>query len=122
VKRLVGFGKHNFVRTVRALHETRKAIVKSTVIKRSVVVARRKTSISLEEEFWEGLKDIAQADQMSVSALLLLVRRCHQGSLSSAVRVFVVDYYRARVSAASADRSKSSETARAATNHEAQAL
>jgi predicted DNA-binding ribbon-helix-helix protein len=122
VKRLVGFSKHNFVRTVRALHETRKAIVKSTVIKRSVVVARRKTSISLEEEFWEGLKDIAQADHMTVSALLLAVRNCHQGSLSSAARVFVVDYYRVKASAASADSAKSFETTRALTNHQAQAL
>jgi predicted DNA-binding ribbon-helix-helix protein len=96
--------------------------VKSTVIKRSVVVARRKTSISLEEEFWEGLKDIAQTDHMTVSALLLTVRNCHQGSLSSAVRVFVVDYYRAKASAVSPDRSKSFEVTRALTSHEAQTL
>jgi predicted DNA-binding ribbon-helix-helix protein len=96
--------------------------VKSTVIKRSVNVARRKTSISLEEEFWEGLKDIARADRVTLSALLVTIRRCHQGSLSSAVRVFIVDYYRVKTSAASAARSKPFEIIPAIANHEAQAL
>jgi len=63
--------------------------MKSTVIKRSVVIAQHKTSISLEEEFWQGLKEIARARNMSLSPLILAIRQCHEGNLSSAVRVFV---------------------------------
>ena len=96
--------------------------MKSTVIKRSVVVDRRKTSISLKEEFWDGLKDIALADRTAVSALLLKIRRCQQGNLSSAVRVFVVGHYRVKASAASADRSEPFELIPSLSNHEAHAL
>ena len=35
--------------------------MKSTVVKRSIVNAGHKTSVSLEDAFWEGLKDIAKA-------------------------------------------------------------
>ena len=96
--------------------------MKSTVIKRSVVIARHKTSISLEEEFWKGLKDIARAHQIALSALVLSIRRCRQGNLSSAVRVFVFEHYHARVPAASTDRSGSFAVIPALPNHEAQAV
>jgi len=69
--------------------------MKSTVIKRSIVIAQHKTSISLEEEFWIGLKDIARARQMALSPLVLAIRQRHQGNLSSAIRVFVFDLSRA---------------------------
>ena len=81
--------------------------MKRTIIKRSVVLGKHKTSISLEEEFWKGLKDIAQAQHMALSALVLAIRRCRQGNLSSAVRVFVFDHYCAQAPATSADRSRS---------------
>jgi predicted DNA-binding ribbon-helix-helix protein len=69
--------------------------VESAVKKRSVVVDRRKTSTSLENEFWEALRDIAQSRQMPLSALLATIKAEHrQNSLSSAIRVFVLNYYR----------------------------
>jgi predicted DNA-binding ribbon-helix-helix protein len=34
--------------------------MKSPVVKRSIIVAGHKTSVSLEDAFWEGLKDIAK--------------------------------------------------------------
>jgi predicted DNA-binding ribbon-helix-helix protein len=69
--------------------------VESAVKKRSVVVDRRKTSTSLENEFWEALRDIAQSRQMPLSALLATIKVEHQqNSLSSAIRVFVLNYYR----------------------------
>ena len=95
--------------------------MKSTVIKRSITIARRKTSISLEEEFWKGLKEIARAHQVAASALIPAIRRHHQGNLSSAIRVFVVDYYRAQVPTISADRSGPFAMIPALANHEAQA-
>jgi predicted DNA-binding ribbon-helix-helix protein len=65
------------------------------VKKRSVVVGGHKTSISLENEFWECLRDIAQSQQMSLSALLAAIKaEQRENSLSSAIRVFVLNHYR----------------------------
>jgi predicted DNA-binding ribbon-helix-helix protein len=69
--------------------------VQSVVKKRSVVVGGRKTSTSLENEFWEALRDIAQSLKMPLSALLATIKAEYQkNSLSSAIRVFVLNYYR----------------------------
>jgi predicted DNA-binding ribbon-helix-helix protein len=69
--------------------------VESAVKKRSVVVGRRKTSISLEDEFWEALRDIAQSRQMPLSTLLATMKAEHQeNGLSSTVRVFILNHYR----------------------------
>ncbi len=61
----------------------------STVTKRSVVIAGRKTSISLEDEFWNGLKAIAQRDHRTLSAVVGEIDQKRRGNLSSAIRVFV---------------------------------
>jgi predicted DNA-binding ribbon-helix-helix protein len=61
----------------------------STVTKRSVVIAGRKTSISLEEEFWNGLKSIARHHQRTLSAVVGEIDQSRRGNLSSAIRVFV---------------------------------
>jgi len=63
----------------------------STVVKRSVVVGGRKTSVSLEDAFWSGLKELATAQKTTVSALIKDVERQKQGNLSSALRLFVLD-------------------------------
>ena len=70
--------------------------MKSPVVKRSIVIAGHKTSVSLEDAFWKGLKDIATERQITLSDLVATIdtdRR--QGNLSSAIRLFVLDYYRA---------------------------
>jgi predicted DNA-binding ribbon-helix-helix protein len=69
----------------------------STVMKRSVVIAGHRTSISLEEAFWNGLKDIARWRRQTVSDLLgsINAERQHD-NLSSAVRLFVLNQYQAR--------------------------
>jgi predicted DNA-binding ribbon-helix-helix protein len=75
--------------------------MKSPVIKRSVIVAGHKTSVSLENEFWQGLKDIARARRASLSNLVDdLDSRRSQGNLSSAIRLFVLDHYRTQTPAA----------------------
>jgi predicted DNA-binding ribbon-helix-helix protein len=69
--------------------------VKSPVVKRSIVIAGHKTSVSLEDAFWIALKDIATARSMTLSELVASIdadRR--QGNLSSAIRLFVLDHYR----------------------------
>lgn len=92
--------------------------MKSMIIKRSIVIARRKTSISLEEGFWKGLKDIAQEHRVALSVLLFGIRRCHPGNFSSAIRVFVLDYYRERVPVTSMEHSRSFSMTAALAEHE----
>jgi predicted DNA-binding ribbon-helix-helix protein len=69
--------------------------MKSPVIKRSVVVAGHKTSVSLEDEFWKGLKEIAEDRDITLSDLVSTIDtdRRH-GNLSSAIRLFVLDHFR----------------------------
>ena len=44
--------------------------MKSTVVKRSIILAGHKTSVSLEDAFWEGLKDIAKTKRKTLSELV----------------------------------------------------
>ena len=74
--------------------------MKSLVVKRSIVIAGHKTSVSLEDAFWSGLKEIAAARNMTLSDLVASIdggRR--QGNLSSAIRLFVLEYYRSQTGA-----------------------
>jgi predicted DNA-binding ribbon-helix-helix protein len=71
-------------------------VAKRSTIKRSVVVASHKTSISLEDEFWKGLKEIAAERDESVSHLIAVIDtdRQNAANLSSAIRLFVLGFYR----------------------------
>ena len=74
--------------------------MKSPVVKRSIVIAGHKTSVSLEDAFWKGLKDIAIARQITLSDLVASIDTERQhGNLSSAIRLFVLDHYRAQSNA-----------------------
>ena len=67
----------------------------STVVKRSIVIAGHRTSISLEDSFWKALKDIAKTRGETLSDIVAAIDdRRHGGNLSSAIRVFVLDHYR----------------------------
>lgn len=69
--------------------------MKSPVVKRSIVIAGHKTSVSLEDAFWGGLKEIATARGITLSELVADIDGSRQhGNLSSAIRLFVLDYYR----------------------------
>ena len=69
--------------------------MKSPVVKRSIVIAGHKTSVSLEDAFWKGLKEIADQRNVTLSDLVANIdsQRRH-GNLSSAIRLFVLDHYR----------------------------
>jgi predicted DNA-binding ribbon-helix-helix protein len=69
--------------------------MKSPVVKRSIVIAGHKTSVSLEDAFWRGLKEIANGRELTLSDLVASIDtdRRH-GNLSSAIRLFVLDHYR----------------------------
>jgi predicted DNA-binding ribbon-helix-helix protein len=68
--------------------------MKSAVVKRSIVIGSHKTSVSLEDAFWQGLKAIAESRRVALSDLVggIDTERQH-GNLSSAIRLFVLDYY-----------------------------
>ena len=73
--------------------------MKSPVVKRSVVVAGHKTSVSLEDAFWESLKEIAVQRQKSLSELIAAINSERQhDNLSSAIRLFVLEFYRTQPS------------------------
>jgi predicted DNA-binding ribbon-helix-helix protein len=86
--------------------------MKSPVVKRSIVIAGHKTSVSLEDAFWKGLKEIANGRNMTLSELVATIdtERLH-GNLSSAIRLFVLDHYRGQTDADRAEtRSRSDVT------------
>jgi predicted DNA-binding ribbon-helix-helix protein len=69
-------------------------------VKRSVFLAGRKTSVSLEDAFWEALKEIARARSMRVYSLIEEISAQRQSkNLSSALRLFVLAFYRGKTSA-----------------------
>jgi predicted DNA-binding ribbon-helix-helix protein len=70
-------------------------MMKSLILKRSVVLAGHKTSVSLEDAFWRSLKEIAAHQHVTLSALLASIDTDrHHGNLSSAIRLFVLNFYR----------------------------
>ena len=69
--------------------------MKSLVVKRSIVIGRHRTSVSLEETFWTDLKEIARAQEATVSKLVTQIDGARQQSnLSSAIRLFVLEHIR----------------------------
>ena len=74
----------------------------SLTIPRSIFIAGRKTSIRLENAFWVGLQEIADKRLMTLQGLIVTIdaQRQHQNR-SSALRLFVLEYYRSQVADAS---------------------
>ena len=69
--------------------------MKSQVVKRSIVVGGHKTSVSLEEPFWSGVKQISGERGKTLSELVSEINSSRrQGNLSSAIRLFVLDRFR----------------------------
>ena len=79
--------------------------MKSLVVKRSIVIAGHKTSVSLEDAFWTELKEIAEQKDQTLSTLVGEIdTQRHQGNLSSAIRLFVLDNVRKRSAQSVAQR------------------
>jgi len=69
--------------------------MKSSVVKRSIVISGHKTSVSLEDAFWTDLKTIAHAQQVTLSELVTKIDGAReQNNLSSAIRLFVLQHFR----------------------------
>jgi predicted DNA-binding ribbon-helix-helix protein len=76
----------------------REKVVKSPVSKRSIDIAGRKTSVSLEGEFWNSLKEIASERNMTMTQLVNAIDANRQhANLSSAIRLFVLGVYRDQI-------------------------
>jgi predicted DNA-binding ribbon-helix-helix protein len=72
-------------------------LMNSPVAKRSIILAGHKTSVSLEDAFWQGLKDIAASRRISLSDLVGSIDTAREHSnLSSAIRLFVLNHYQSR--------------------------
>lgn len=67
--------------------------------KRSLSIRGHRTSLSLEDGFWEELTAIAAERGQSVAALITEIDRTRTGGLSSAVRLFVLEALRQKAAA-----------------------
>ena len=69
--------------------------MKSSVVKHSIQLQRHKTSVSLEDPFWNELKKIALAQRVTLPELVTTIDDTRgQGNLSSAIRLFVLNHFR----------------------------
>ncbi len=68
---------------------------KSAIVKHSILINSHKTSVSLENEFWRGLREIAGNEHITIPVLVEQIdRNRHTCNLSSAIRVYVFNYFR----------------------------
>ena len=86
--------------------------MKSSVVKRSIIIGGHKTSVSLEDAFWSGLKEIASDRKLTLSKLVSAIDSARTSSnLSSALRLFVLDHYRTTIDSVVGSRSSVAEMA-----------
>jgi predicted DNA-binding ribbon-helix-helix protein len=77
----------------------RKRRTPSRIVKRSVKIDGQASSVSLEDAFWDALRAIATTQNIRVSELVSRIAKGRQNkNLSSAIRLFVLGYYRQRAS------------------------
>ena len=80
--------------TVTGTGGVRGTLMKSSVVKRSIVIDGHKTSVSLEDPFWTELKNIAHTRQVTMSELVTKIEDTReQSNLSSAIRLFVLQHF-----------------------------
>jgi predicted DNA-binding ribbon-helix-helix protein len=80
---------------------------KSRIGKRTVSLAGHKTSVSLEDAFWQALKEIASARDLTLSELIADIKsQRRHANLSSAIRLFVLDFYRQQIAVSKSPDSK----------------
>jgi predicted DNA-binding ribbon-helix-helix protein len=76
--------------------------MKSSVVKRSIVLDGHKTSVSLEDAFWTDLKEIAHFQGVTLSKLVAGIDASRkQSNLSSAIRIFVLEHFHNKAERAS---------------------
>lgn len=66
-------------------------------MKRSFSLQGHRTSISLEEPFWDALREAAEREGVAIATLVARIDEARSGSgLSGAVRLWILDYFRRR--------------------------
>jgi predicted DNA-binding ribbon-helix-helix protein len=76
----------------------------SRVAKRSIIIGSRKSSVSLEDAFWNALNEIASEEGLTASVLVTRINKDRQhANLSSALRIYVLDHYRRLAEGAAPD-------------------
>ena len=69
--------------------------MRSAIVKRSVVIAGQKTSVSLEDSFWIALKEVARQQEKPLCELITGIdAQRSEGNRSSAIRLFVLNPFR----------------------------
>lgn len=72
----------------------------NAIRKRSVVVAGRKTSVSIEDAFWSSVRSISAERRIPVKTLIEEIDRSRAGgNLSSSIRLAVLFHYQDRAAA-----------------------
>jgi predicted DNA-binding ribbon-helix-helix protein len=72
--------------------------MKSSVVKRSIKIAGHKRSVSLEDDFWRALREMTGGRNVTLSDLIAVIdAERHLGNLSSAIRIFVLGFYRDQI-------------------------
>jgi len=84
-----------------AVHKTpnireEKEHMRSTLVSRNVVISGRRTSVRLEPEMWDGLREICQRERSTMHQICTTVslQKMEETSLTAAIRVFVMRYFR----------------------------
>lgn len=70
------------------------------VKKRSISIAGHPTSISLEDDFWDALSFIAKENKQSLASLVTMIDKTREGNLSSALRLYALNYYKKKANIA----------------------
>ncbi len=65
-------------------------VLDTSIRKRSVEIAGHRTSVSIEQPFWDALKDLADREDISVNVLIAKIDGAREHNLSSAIRVYVL--------------------------------
>ena len=69
---------------------------RSAIVKRSIELNGHKTSVSLEDQFWNGLREIAEMTRTPLTTLLQTIdAKRGFANMSSAIRVYVLEHHRA---------------------------
>ena len=72
-------------------------VMKSAIVKHSIVLDGHKTSVSLEDAFWSDLKKIAHAKETTLSELVAKIDQTREhANLSSAIRLYILEHFRSR--------------------------
>jgi len=77
--------------------DTETEISQSSLISRNITVLGRRTSVRLEPEMWSSIREIAKREKCKIHDLcsLVYIRKNAETSLTAAIRVFIMLYYRA---------------------------